>query len=1013
MCFTAEKQFFIDNFSALTYNYVQRSSRLVKTYLCNRMKEDFSINENDRLIPEHHYYSEYNDSSLIKEHEQYSVEDSYVPEEFQDYEGSGSSALLSRHSSVMRKNRNRLGRLLALLAAVAVPAAIIIITLINSIYVDVRDYKAETESLNVKLRLHSLSETTEFKAVLTDRNGNVAGEAQVDRKAPELLFEGLEAGELYYLEVFADGESKLKLNYILPKEDVPSAAPSDLTAPPDSTGDHGGTSATPNGHGTVTPGPTAPPDATGTTGGTPTPPAVTEIPATAEIPTDIPTDIPTEIPPESPTVTPEITPEAPTDVPTDTPTDAPIPAVTLSSSGASFDYVTLTFAAANIDTADLIVSINDRIVSGTSDGSGNLTVTESGLSPGTQYGYTVTDKSGKQLLSGSITTARRSSVQITLSSFTNDLTWADLEFNIVNPDGNTVTATLDGSTCDFNISNNKILCAFSGLAENSNHTLNFYDWDGSLILSHQFSTRARAHASVSVTSETIGYDSASIRFAITNPDNNALSVRYDGTVIERSVSGSTYTLSRTGLVSGQTHTVEFLDYDGSVVFSRSFAARARTPATVSFTQIDPGFNKATVKMSVSNPDGNTLELRLNGTRVNADLSSSSPSATLTGLSPRTTYTVSVYDTSCSRTAASTSVTTISSFSLSQDGSGNATFMLTDAFKALYPNATLTITDSLGQAIPVTSPASGRFYAAANDIAYTDTYSVKITSSGSTVDTLSTTLTGKTRPSFSMEHTGYAPATLEEARTSEWNESDIKYPGNRYIYKSGHIDTVLENAEEYVYLEGKLRWTALIFKDSSGKVADIVVSGIGIEDTVFEFTKSVDIDFFIFADSSEIPAGNYKVAMYTTDGYDYEEMRTYVEDARDEGNTAARTALTDLFTASGRKITSEVNFNVTEDPDFGYGWAYEDRDAVIDGSTVTRAFRCAYVPPNEEDIEGFITVVAASDPATQLRTESLGMATVYGKLVENFTYTSPGPVYVIIYRGTFSPDNFLSVLYMPN
>ena len=975
------------------------------------MKEDFSINENDRLIPEHHYYSEYNDSSLIKEHEQYSVEDSYLPEEFQDYEGSGSSALLSRHSSVMRKNRNRLGRLLALLAAVAVPAAIIIVTLINSIFVDVRDYEAKTESLNVKLRLHSLSETTEFKAVLTDRNGNVAGEAQVDRKAPELLFEGLEAGELYYLEVFADGEPKLKLNYILPKEDVPSAAPSDITPPPDATGDHGGTSATPNGHGNVTPGPTAPPDVTGTIGGTPTPPAVTEVPATAEIPTDIPTDIPTESPTVTPGITPDAPTDAPTDTPTDTPTDAPVPAVTLSSSGASFDSVTLTFAAANIDTADLIVSINDRIVSGTSDGSGNLTVTAGGLSPDTQYGYTVTDKSGKQLLSGSITTAKRSSVQITLSSFTNDLTWADLEFNIVNPDGNTVTATLDGSACDFNISNNKILCAFSGLAENSNHTLNFYDWDGSLILSHQFSTRARTHASVSVTSETIGYDSASIRFAITNPDNNTVQLRFDGTVIERSISDSTYTLSRTGLVSGQTHTVEFLDYDGSVVFTRSFAARARTPATVSFTQVDPGFNKATVKMSVSNPDGNTLELRLNGTRVNADLSSSSPSATLTGLSPRTTYTVSVYDTSCSRTAASTSVTTISSFSLSQDGSGNATFTLTDEFKALYPNATLTITDSLGQAIPVTSPASGRFYAAANDIAYTDTYSVKITSSGSTVDTLSTNLSGKTRPSFSMEHTGYAPATLEEARTSEWSESSITYPRNRYIYKSGHIDTVLENAEENVYLEGKLRWTALIFKDSSGKVADIVVSGIGIEDTVFEFTKSTDIDFFIFADNSEIPAGNYKVAMYTTDGYDYEEMRTYVENARDVDNTVARAALADLFTASGRKITSEVNFNVTEDPDFGYAWAYEDGDAVFNGNTVTRAFRCTYMPPDGTSIEGFITVVAASDTTRQLRTESLGTTSVFSKRIENFTYTSTGPVYIIIYRGTFSPDNFLQTIYI--
>ena len=152
-------------------------------------------------------------------------------------------------------------------------------------------------------------------------------------------------------------------------------------------------------------------------------------------------------------------------------------------------------------------------------------------------------------------------------------------------------------------------------------------------------------------------------------------------------------------------------------------------------------------------------------------------------------------------------------------------------------------------------------------------------------------------------------------------------------------------------------------------------------------------------------------MYTTDGYDYEEMRTYVENARDVDNTVARAALADLFTASGRKITSEVNFNVTEDPDFGYAWAYEDGDAVFNGNTVTRAFRCTYMPPDGTSIEGFITVVAASDTTRQLRTESLGTTSVFSKRIENFTYTSTGPVYIIIYRGTFSPDNFLQTIYI--
>ena len=141
------------------------------------MNEEYSVSENDQLTSEYYRYSEFNDESRIQEHEQYAVEDSYVPKEHDDYSSDGSAARLSRHSSVLRKNRNRLGRLLGLLASIAGPAIVVILILTTSVFVDVRGYRSEPESLEIELSLYSSSESTEFNAVLSDRDGNTVGSA--------------------------------------------------------------------------------------------------------------------------------------------------------------------------------------------------------------------------------------------------------------------------------------------------------------------------------------------------------------------------------------------------------------------------------------------------------------------------------------------------------------------------------------------------------------------------------------------------------------------------------------------------------------------------------------------------------------------------------------------------------------------------------------------------------------------------------------------------------------------
>jgi hypothetical protein len=926
------------------------------------MNEDYSVNENDHMIPEHQYYSEYNDSSLIGEHEQYAVEDSYVPSEFQSYDSGSSAQRLSRHSSVLRNNRNRLGRLLAMLAAIIGPAAIIILTALHSIFVDVRDYKAGAGTLDVTLHLYSSSDDTEFNAVLTDREGNVAGEAAVDRNVPVLQFDGLEPGGLYYLEVFADGKPKLKLNYILPKENEITPLPSDHTADPNGTGDPGATPTPPDGSGSPS----------------------------------------TELPTEAPTAVPE-------------------PAVTLEGSEVTYNSLVLTLKAENIDPADLIVSIGNRkTVPVATDDSGRCTATLNNLSPDTEYDYTVTDKDGRELYSDTITTAKRTGVTIELASFTNDLTWANLEFNVTNPDGNTINTSLDGIACNYEKNGDTISFAFSDLEEGSNHVLDFYDWDGSRIMSHQFSTRARTPASVTVISETIGFDKATLSFSITNPDRNTIQVRYDGIATDPPA-GDNYVLTRTGLVSGQTHTVEFIDQDGTVVFTRSFAARARTPATVSFTQTSPGFNSANVRLSVNNPDGNTLELRVNGNRFSADLSSASPSVTVTGLRPRTTYTLTVYDVSTGQNAASTSLTTATSLNWSQDGSGNATFTLTDEFKAAYQasSVSLSLKDGFGESVNVTSNGSGTFNASAYDIVFADTYTVTLTSGGSTADTVTASLTGKARPVFNMTYKGYGPATFSVAR--EYDMSSITYPELKYVLRSGYIEELDPNADDP---DGDLdrRWTALVVSDSSGRSIGMQLTGFDSDSSLLEVGEECNIYFMQDDGLESITDGTYKAAFYTIDGYSFNEMEVLLwGDGNMQEPTSAE--VYEVF-KKGRRTSAEVSFNTANTSPRDDAYIFTNTAPTVDTASNTAVYYLtwSYYPLVDGQTEAFVAVVSASDTSTPLTLRhpdvdrnyptrlSIGKNSAYSEHIDRLTVDTAGPVYIIVYTGSFDESNFLYVIY---
>ena len=448
---------------------------------------------------------------------------------------------------------------------------------------------------------------------------------------------------------------------------------------------------------------------------------------------------------------------------------------------------------------------------------------------------------------------------------------------------------------------------------------------------------------------------------------------------------------------------------------------------MTFTEVSAGFNRIYTALTVDNPDGNTLELRLNGNRVNADVSGSAPSIDLTGLSPRTSYTLTVADVSLGTDAATASVDTGTSLTWSQDNNGNATFTLTDEFTAAYQasSVSLALNDGFGAAIPVTANGAGGFSATAADIVYGDTYTVTLYSGGNTADSLNAYLTGKARPSFTISYTGYLPATTAEALADTENHtSETTYPIYKYLLSSGYVepfDEQLNDPDGTV----KRKWSALVIKDPQGRVTGIIVTGFESDTSITWLGEEVELYFRQENDQDQtLVAGTYTAALYTVGGYSQHDMEDLMwGDGDHDEPTAAEIAA--VFTGNGRRVSSEISFSVANTTPLGYAGIEQTSNPLIDRTdhSTRYYFSCSYYPVTEGTTEGFLALVSASDPSTPLTLDhpdadaadptriSLGKDWNYEIRIDRLTVQTAEPVYAIIYSETFSPSNFLRVLYI--
>ncbi len=945
------------------------------------MDEEYRLNENNDQTPEFQTYSEFNDESRIGEHEIYATEGGYISDESNRYNSGSSSVRSHQHQSLLRKGRNRIGRLLSLMAAVSVPVAVVVIVFINAVFVDVIKYAATQESLELVLSIRTPDEEAEFLAVLTDEDGNVSGEQHVSPASPTVLFTGLEAGGLYYFEVFDGETSCLKLSYILPTEE--NEPDETATAPPTNTPDNSGTAtATPDNSGTAsatpgssqqataTPGQTgetetptetpsetptpdsqtATPDTSTATPYSPTPQGQTATPAPTATPTptpdnstatpysptpqgQTPTPTPTATPTPTPTATPTATPSGstatPTPEPTAAPTAQPVPSASLASVSKSFNWIDMIFSVQNIDPSDILVTVNGLSVEAAQTTSSTLTVSLDGLDPDTTYNYKLSDGDGNTILSGSVTTDKRTAATVTPVSFSSSLTGANIVFSYENPDGNDITAKLDGTLCSYVSGNDSMTFVLSGLGEHSSHTLVFYDWDGTVILTYPFETRQR------------------------------------------------------------------------------------TAATASFGNITKTYNSVSMQISLNNPDANALELRVNGTSVNMDLSGANVQINLNTLSPRTTYTITVQDLSCGKAAGSTTFTTDTTAVFHMDGDGNGVFVLTNGFASDYPKAQIAITDSLGYTLVLTQTGTGTYYAYADDFVYGGSYTVSISNGDTEIDSFTATLTGKTRPSISVAHEGYGPATIEEALTSEMHESSVSYPGFRYTFNSGYIEPVDHDTGNTA--SGKNRRTALLLFNSDGDLVSAVLSGMdaGQDMGAYDLGQSQQINFETFGKENEFGPGQYTAALYTADGLTEDDVSNvywsgYEYDSLNDSD------LYTTFVEQGRRISQAVTLTVTEVESFGEAYMYPDpTPSALSDDEMVYYFTCYYYPA-EEGEEGYLTIVSASNPTEQLiEPVSLGNTDVYGYNASRLFVHTTEPVCAIIYKNTFDPENYLYVLYYIN
>ena len=589
----------------------------------------------------------------------------------------------------------------------------------------------------------------------------------------------------------------------------------------------------------------------------------------------------------------------------------------------TYDSFTVRLSAENVDVSTLSAAVDDRAATLTAPSTDSIVITADGLEPATAYTYRILGENSDVLYTGSITTARRTPASVTLSS------------------------------------------------------------------------------------EEIGFDHAELTFAVTNPDSNPLRINYDGTALETAFTGNTYVHDFTGLVSGETHTLEFVDWDGTVLLTHSFAARRRVGATVSFTDVTAGFDSISVTLSVNNPDGNELRLKLGDDPVDIDFTAAAPSTTVTGLTPRTDYTLTVTDVSLDQVAASAGTATQTSVTATQDASGNVHFEWNSDFLSDHSFVEIRATDSLGYTIPVTVLEDDVMMISASTLMYADEYTITVTAEDVTADSFTVSLTGDERPAFELNYHSNLPATLEEAlNDTDWHTSYSKYPEFNYELKSGVVREPMNDDGEFQ--EGPLLWTALILKNSSGEPMTLAVSGLtGLESDRPGGLSGKAMLYFQYKDGSEeLPEGNYNAALYVVAGYTLDEMVDLVNaynEYNDHYDDIFRT-----FMEDGRQATADVPLVKAESGPTGYAYANFSNDPVVSGTQTSWSINCSYYFEGAD--EGFLVIVSADDPTVQL-CAPISLGTGDGSIDPGTIVTdTTSPVFIIIYINTFSPDNYLFVQY---
>ena len=120
----------------------------------------------------------------------------------------------------------------------------------------------------------------------------------------------------------------------------------------------------------------------------------------------------------------------------------------------------------------------------------------------------------------------------------------------------------------------------------------------------------------------------------------------------------------------------------------------------------------------------------------------------------------------------------------------------------------------------------------------------------------------------------------------------------------------------------------------------------------------------------------------------------------------------VFTERGRKISGDVTVTKRETTPIGDGWMYNQEDPYVTAASETvrnlsgRYYAC------EDGVEGFLTIVSASNPSVRLVSPvSLGTSTDSEFNTGPLTVQGTDPVFIIIYSRSFSPENYICIWYV--